>query len=41
MDDQDAADPFAEQFRQGAEQAAPDYDVVVVPGRFAGDLDDS
>jgi putative intracellular protease/amidase len=40
VDDEDAADALPQQSRQRAEQAAANYDVVVVPGRLAGDLDD-
>ena len=40
VDNQDAADALTQQSRQRAEQAASNHDVVVVPGRLAGDLDD-
>lgn len=40
MDDQDTPDALTEQLREGAQEAAPNDDVVIVAGRLARDLDD-
>ena len=40
VDDQDTLDPLPQQPGQAGQQAAAHNDVVVLPGRLPGDLDD-